>query len=110
MPGPIFDVDAKRSTVAKLQQEAAAPDLWNDQASAKALLGKLARLEDDLKAYNDLVRVHEDLTVLNELAQTEGDAGVEAEVKAGLAGLRARIEDLEVRTLLGGEYDERDAI
>ena len=110
MPGPIFDVDAKRATVAKLQEEAAAPDLWNDQASAKALLGKLARLEDDLKAYDELASKHEDLTVLNELAQTEDDAGVEAEVKEGIVVLRARIEDLEVRTLLGGEYDERDAI
>jgi len=109
-PGPIFDVDAKRSTVAQLQQEAAAPDLWNDQASAKTLLGRLARLEDDLKAYDDLVRKHEDLTVLNELAQTEDDASVEAEVVEGIGSLRARIEDLEVRTLLGGEYDERDAI
>jgi peptide chain release factor 2 len=110
MPGPIFDVDAKRSAVEKLQQEAAAPDLWNDQGSAKTLLGRLARLEDDLKAYGDLVRKHEDLTVLNELAQAEDDASVEAEVKEGIAALRASIEDLEVRTLLGGEYDERDAI
>ena len=109
-PGPIFDVDAKRSTVTQLKQEAAAPDLWNDQASAKALLGRLARLEDDLKAYDDLVRKHEDLTVLNELAQTEHDESVEAELKEGIAALRARIEDLEVRTLLGGEHDERDAI
>ena len=110
MPGPIFDVDAKRSSVVKLQQEAAVPDLWNDQGSAKALLGKLARLEDDLKAYDDLVRKHEDLTVLNELAQTEDDVSVEAEVKDGIAALSASIEELEVRTLLGGEYDERDAI
>jgi peptide chain release factor 2 len=109
-PGPIFDVDAKRSAVTQLQQEAAAPDLWNDQSSAKSLLGRLARLEDDLKAYDDLVRIHEDLTVLNELARTEDDAGVETEVKEGIAALRARIEDLEVRTLLGGEHDERDAI
>jgi peptide chain release factor 2 len=109
-PGPIFDVDAKRSTVVELQQAAGAPDLWNDQASAKSLLGRLARLEDDLKAYDDLVRKHEDLTVLNELAQTEHDESVEAELKEGIAALRARIEDLEVRTLLGGEHDERDAI
>jgi peptide chain release factor 2 len=109
-PGPIFDVDAKRFTVAQLQQETAAPDLWNDQTSAKDLLGRLARLEDDLKAYDDLVRKHEDLSVLNELAQTEDDESVEAELKEGIAALRARIEDLEVRTLLGGEHDERDAI
>jgi peptide chain release factor 2 len=110
MPGPIFDVDSKRSALAQLQQEAAAPDLWNDQASAKALLGRLSRLEDDLKAYDELAHKHEELTILNELALAENDASVETEVKEGVVALRARIDDLEVRTLLGGEHDERDAI
>jgi peptide chain release factor 2 len=74
------------------------------------LLARLARLEDDVKAYDELARKHEDLAVLNELATGEDDSGVEQEVKEGIVSLRARIEDLEVRTLLGGEYDERDAI
>ncbi|HLW17589.1 MAG TPA: PCRF domain-containing protein, partial [Actinomycetota bacterium] len=83
-PGPIFDVDAKRASIAELQQEAAAPDLWNDQASAKTLLARLARLEDDVKAYDVLARKHEDLAVLNELATAEDDPGVEQEVKEGI--------------------------
>jgi peptide chain release factor 2 len=74
------------------------------------LLARLARLEDDVKAYDELARKHEDLAILNELAQSEDDASVEAEIAEGVASLRARIDDLEVRTLLGGEYDERDAI
>jgi len=74
------------------------------------LLGRLARLEDDVKAYDDLANKHEDLVVLNELAQAEDDPSVETEIADGVTSLRARIEDLEVRTLLGGEYDERDAI
>jgi peptide chain release factor 2 len=67
-------------------------------------------LEDDVKLHDDLVRTHDDLTVLNELALSEDDAGVEAEVKQGIEALRARVGEMEVRTLLGGEYDERDAI
>jgi peptide chain release factor 2 len=74
------------------------------------LLGQLARLEDDVKLHDELAAKHEDLAVLNELAQGEDDASVEAEVKEGLAALRARVDEMEVRTLLGGEYDDRDAI
>jgi peptide chain release factor 2 len=74
------------------------------------LLGRLARLEDDLKLYDELVRRHEDLTVLNELAVAEADPGVEHEVSDGIVALRARVQEMEVRTLLGGEYGERDAI
>jgi peptide chain release factor 2 len=74
------------------------------------LLAQLSRLEDDVKLHDELAAKHEDLAVLNELAQSESDAGVELEVKEGLTDLRARVEEMEVRTLLGGEYDDRDAI
>jgi peptide chain release factor 2 len=47
---------------------------------------------------------------LNELALSESDAGVSAEVVAALADIRKQLDALEVRTLLGGSYDEHDAI
>ena len=110
MPGPIFDVDTKRSQLSDLQQRAAAPDLWDDQGSAKALLAELARLEDDVDLVDDLTRKHEDLQTLFELAQDEEDPSVEDEIRQGIEGLQRRVDDLEVRTLLGGEHDESDAI
>lgn len=110
MPGPIFDVDSKREQVAQLQEKAAAPDLWNDQDAARALMAQIARLNDDVELIDDLTRVQSDLATLNELAQEEADESLETEIKQGVEVLRARIEDLEVRTLLGGEHDERDAI
>jgi peptide chain release factor 2 len=109
-PGPIFDVDSKRAALDGLQQQASAPDLWDDPDAAKALLGKLSRLEDDIKAYEDLARKQSDLATLNELAQAEDDQSVEAEIRAGVQELRTKLADLEVLTLLGGEYDERDAV
>lgn len=109
-PGPIFDVDLKRTQLAELQEQAAAPNLWDDADAAKALLSRLSRLEDDVRSYDELVRQHDDLAVLNDLAQTEDDPSVEAEILSGVDALRSRIAELEVRTLLGREYDERDAI
>jgi len=73
-------------------------------------MSALARLDDDLKTFDDLARRLEDLSVLNELAQSEGDSSVEAEIKVGVDALRIALEELDVRTLLSDEYDERDAI
>ena len=73
-------------------------------------MSDLARLEDDLETHDDLARRLEDLSVLNELAQTEADDTVEAEIAAGIASLRSALEELDVRTLLSGEHDERGAI
>jgi peptide chain release factor 2 len=74
------------------------------------LLSELSRLDDDIKEFEDLSRRLDDLSILNELAQSEGDESVEEEIVAGIAALRSALEELDVRTLLSGEYDERDAI
>ena len=74
------------------------------------MLSDLSRLDDDVKEFDDLARRLDDLKVLNELAQSEGDESVEGEIVAGIASLREALDELDVRTLLSGEYDERDAI
>jgi len=73
-------------------------------------MSDLARLDDDIEMFDGLAGKLEDLTVLNDLALSEDDASVEAEIRSGVDQLRSALEDLDVRTLLSGEYDERDAI
>ena len=51
-----------------------------------------------------------DLGALVELGQEEDDAASLAEAETELESLRQAIEVLEVRTLLAGEYDEREAL
>jgi len=73
-------------------------------------MSDLARLDDDLAMFDGLAGKLDDLTVLNELAQSEDDESVEAEIRSGVDQLKTALDDLDVRTLLSGEYDERDAI
>jgi peptide chain release factor 2 len=73
-------------------------------------MGELAAVEDDLRVYDDFAANLEDLTVLNDLAKEEDDDAAATEVAEGLAGLRRALDDLEIRVLLSGEYDSRDAI
>ena len=62
-----------------------------------------------LKVENIRSRI-DDLGVLFELAAAENDAETLAEARRELAALRKDISDLEVRTLLSGPYDEREAL
>ena len=73
-------------------------------------MSELARLDDDLALFGRLAARLDDLKVLNELAQTEDDGSVEAEIREGVDAMRAELDDLDVRTLLSGEYDEHEAI
>ena len=105
-----LQLDIKRQRLAELQQQAGAPDLWDDAARAQKVMGELAAVEDDLRVYDDFAAKLDDLSVLNDLAREEDDEATAAEVADGLEGLRSALSDLEVRVLLSGEHDERDAI
>jgi peptide chain release factor 2 len=73
-------------------------------------MGELSAVEDDLRVYDEFAAKLDDLSVLNDLAREEDDEATATEVGEGLAGLRRSLDDLEIRVLLSGEYDTRDAV
>jgi peptide chain release factor 2 len=73
-------------------------------------MGELSAVEDDLRVYDEFAKNLEDLTVLNDLAREEDDEDTATEVGEGLAGLRRALDDLEIRVLLSGDHDSRDAV
>src|SRR5690348_15524314 len=108
--GKVLDLDAIRAEIASLGEQVAAPDLWDDQANAQRVTGRLSALQGELERYTGLESRIEDLDVLVELAQEESDADTLAEADAELDRLHKAVEQLEVRTLLSGEYDAREAL
>ena len=106
----VVDLDAKRAEIASLEEQVAAPDLWNDQDNAQRVTSRLSSLQAEVNRVASLRARLDDLGVLVELAEEEDDAGSREEAVRDLGALKAEIEALEVRTLLSGEYDERDAV
>jgi len=106
----VLDVDAMRAEIAGLEEQVAAPDLWDDQENAQRVTGRLSALNGELERFHSLNERVEDLGVLVELAEEEGDADSMAEAEAELERIRKSVEALEVRTLLSGEYDAREAL
>ena len=106
----VLDVDGLRSRIEKLEHEASDPQLWDDQARAQRVTSELSHAQGELRRIEELRGRLDDLPVLYELATEEGAADALAEADAELKALRADIEATEVRTLLSGEYDEREAL
>jgi peptide chain release factor 2 len=108
----VLDVDGLRSRIEKLEHEASDPKLWDDQTNAQRVTSELSHTQGELRRVEELRQRLDDLPVLYELAAEEGGAGEDilAEADAELKALRADIEAVEVRTLLSGEYDEREAL
>ncbi|QNE21094.1 peptide chain release factor 2 [Kribbella qitaiheensis] len=106
----VLDVPSMRRDLADLGEQVAAPDLWDDQANAQKVTSRLSRLESDLDRLTGLRTRVDDLGVLIELARDENDADTLAESEREISSLAKSIQSLEVRTLLSGEYDEREAL
>jgi peptide chain release factor 2 len=106
----VVDLDSLRAEIKRLNEEAAAPDLWDDQAKAQKVNSRLSYVQGELNRVETLRRRLDDLEVLAELAEAEDDADTRAEVEAELPRVAKDVSELEVRTLLSGEYDAREAL
>ena len=106
----VTDLTSLQAQITDLETQASAPDLWDDVEKAQQVTSALSRA----KAEHDRVTGMEtrlgDLEALVELGTEENDAETLAEAEKELAGLQRDVEQLEVRTLLNGEYDEREAV
>ncbi|HEV7422872.1 MAG TPA: peptide chain release factor 2 [Mycobacterium sp.] len=113
----VLDVDGLRARIEKLEHEASDPNLWDDQAHAQKVTSELSHTQGELRRVEELRQRLDDLPVLYEMAAEEEGAGAGpdadaalAEADAELKSLREDLEAMEVRTLLSGEYDEREAV
>lgn len=106
----VLDLDKMRADIAVLEEQAAAPSLWDDPENAQKVTSKLSYLQGHLRRAEELRGRIDDLEVLFELASDEGDEDARAEAEAELEAVRKAVDEMEVRTLLSGEYDAREAV
>ena len=106
----VTDLDALRAQVTDLEAQAASPNLWDDPEQGQKVTSQLSHKQAELRRLAELRQRLDDVPVMYELAEDEDDAGSMAEADTERERLRGEIASLEVRTLLSGEYDERDAL
>ncbi len=106
----VVDVSRLAAEIEQLKVEASDPNIWDDAARAQTVTSKLSRSQSQLSKLTDVEARLDDLEVLIEMANAESDAGEQAEAKQELAKLSTEIGELEVQTLLNGEYDSRAAV
>jgi peptide chain release factor 2 len=106
----VLDPDRMRKEADELRERSADPGLWEDQENAQAVTRRLSYLDAELSRLSGLRSRLDDLSVMFELLESEDDEASRVEALAELTAIRAQIDQLEIRTLLSGEYDSRDAL
>ncbi|MFV0285060.1 MAG: peptide chain release factor 2 [Demequina sp.] len=106
----VSDPEKLAARIAELETQAAAPDLWDDQENAQAVTSALSAVNSEKDRLDRMRQRIEDLEVLVELGTEGDDEDTLAEADAELVGLKKDLESMEVRTLMSGEWDERNAV
>jgi len=106
----VTDLDALHAKITDLEKQASAPDLWDDVDNAQKVSSALSHAQAELRRVDELGSRIDDLEVMVELAAEEDDAETLEEAEKEFASIRKALDELEVRTLLSGEYDERNAV
>ena len=108
-----FDLPARERELTEARAQSAAPDLWDGSERAQALMRRVARLERQVESWRGLERRSADLADLAELAdETAGEErdALAADIERELTGLEAQFAEIEVALMLGGPYDDHDAV
>ena len=106
----VLDLPKLEREAAELEEAAGVPNLWDDPEAAQAVTSKLSRTQAVISKLKGLRSRVDDLPILFELAAGESEGSALGDAENELDSTKKAISELEVTTLLSGEYDNRDAL
>src|SRR5690606_33786645 len=84
------------------------PGFWDDQEKAQELVGELKSLKSLVKPLGEALSASDDLETMLEMAEDE--PSLEGEIAQEVQTLEAKLEQLELSTLLNGPHDHAGAL
>lgn len=105
-----FDISKIQLEIKELQTKVNEPNFWNNPALSTPIITKLKRLENEVETYKKLEQELDNINEMTILLINEPDEQLELEVVKSTKKLEKEINELEVKTLLSGKYDQNNAI
>ena len=106
--GGYFDVDNKIERIKELENITSEPNFWNDNSKVENIMGELNNLKEIVHNNKELKEIIESNLEMLELIEDEED--LKEEIINSLDELKNKIDNLELYTLLGMEYDKNNCI
>lgn len=107
--GGVFDAAAIKRRIAEKERLSGEPGFWNDAAKASRIMTEIKQLRERLETWDQLKRDAESLDEVYRMAREEGDDSLEADLRAGYAGVKERFDKAVILELLSGEVDHSGA-
>ncbi len=98
------------SEIARLSLLAEDPSLWDDPTQAQKITSELSHRQAEMRKLTSIDTQLNDLEVMVEMANEAGDEDLATEARSELEKITSVLGELEVQTLLNGEYDSYPAV
>ena len=86
------------------------PGYWDDPTRSAEGMKLLSTLKEDVQTYQSLKDQYEEIELLIDMGYEENDPAVIPEIQETLDAFKTQFDDIRIRTLLSGEYDDSNAI
>lgn len=108
--GGVFDLDGKQKRVEELNKVTSQPDFWNDSEKAQGILKEQASLKDVIDSWEKYRGALEEARFFLDLGKDEKSEEALSEAALKVAEVAEGMAQTELKQLLGGPDDRRNAI
>ncbi|MCJ8012742.1 peptide chain release factor 2 [Paenibacillus sp. KQZ6P-2] len=105
-----LDLDLKQEMIANFEEKMSAPDFWDDNEKAQAVIAEMNAVKSSVDQYEKLQQEYDDTSMMAELADEEGEESLFDEIAEAVKGLKKKLDDFELDLLLNQPYDKMNAI
>ncbi|MDE5888635.1 MAG: peptide chain release factor 2 [Bacilli bacterium] len=106
--GRSLDIETKQSRITEIEETMQKPNFWDDIDNANKLNKELILLKKETSTYNNLIKEVLANQEVAELIELEYSEELALELENEINNLSINIDELEVATLLNGEYANSD--
>ena len=105
-----LSIEASEKRLAELEHQMTMPGFYDDQEKSQRVIGEMGEVKNKLERFGKLSTQYEEAQTLLEMIEEENDPSLAAEGEEAVNGVEKSIDELQLMTMLNGEYDHSNAI
>ena len=105
-----LSIEASEKRLAELEHQMTLTGFYDDQEKSQKVIGEMGEVKNKLERFGKLSTQYEEAQTLLEMIEEENDPSLAAEGEEAVNGVEKSIDELQLMTMLNGEYDHSNAI
>jgi peptide chain release factor 2 len=105
-----LSIEASEKRLAELEHQMTMPGFYDDQEKSQKVISEMGEVKNKLERFGKLSTQYEEAQTLLEMIEEENDPSLATEGEEAVNGVEKSIDELQLMTMLNGEYDHSNAI